>query len=91
MTGPKRTPAGSGMEQTRARRQSPWHEAAGLLVALAAAVGLWVLVVAGVAVPLGDALARLEAPRPPAPPACETPPHALASVARPAPAGPSCP
>jgi hypothetical protein len=79
------------MERTAARRWSPWDEAGGLL-ALAAAVGLWAAVLAGVAAPLGGAHARLDARTPPAAPACATPPGALASAAqpRPRPAGP-CP
>jgi uncharacterized iron-regulated membrane protein len=51
------------MPLTRARRWNPWREVVGVLP-LAVAVGLWVVVVAGVTAPLGDALARLEAPRP---------------------------
>jgi hypothetical protein len=46
-------------------------------------VALWVLVLAGVAAPLGDALARIDAraARTPAPQACPVPAGALASAA----------
>jgi hypothetical protein len=85
------------MPLTRARRWNPWREVVGVLP-LAVAVGLWVVVVAGVTAPLGDALARLEEPRPSdavahveepkpgtAPPACAIPPDAIASAVRPPP------
>jgi hypothetical protein len=66
------------------------REAAAGLAAPAAALALWALVLAGVASPLGAALARLDATgrAPPAAPAglagrtpCPVPPGALASAA----------
>jgi len=72
--------AGVELERTRARRGNAWSEA-GLVAALAAAVALWVVVLAGVAAPLGSALARLDPP--PAPPGCAPPPEAVASAAAP--------
>jgi hypothetical protein len=70
---------GTGLERTRAQRGSGWEEA-GLALALATAAALWVGVLAGIAAPLGGALARLEAHAPPAP-SCATPTGAIASAA----------
>jgi hypothetical protein len=79
---------------TGMRAETTWNlalrrggECAGALAAPVAAIALWVLVVAGVAAPLGAALARLDARR--GPPAaevagsdpCGLPPGALASAA----------
>jgi len=82
MTGSKRAPTGAGMERTLARRGSAWHGISGVL-ALAAALALWVVVIAGVAAPLSDALARLDAQRPDAPATCAVPPDAVASAVPP--------
>ncbi len=82
MAGSKRVPAGTAMERTLARRGSPWHEVLGVL-ALVTALALWGVMLAGVAAPLGDALARLDGGGPGAPPACPVPPEAVASAAMP--------
>ena len=79
----RRSPGGYGMDRTFARRASLWQQAGGLL-AIVTAIGIWIAVVVAVASPLGNALARFEAP--PAEAllaACATPPNALASVASP--------
>lgn len=78
-----RSPTGAELERTLARSGSGWQEA-GLVAALAAAVALWIGVLAGIAAPLGGVLARLDAPPRPAP-SCETPPGALASATPPSP------
>ena len=82
-----RIPAGT--TERKGRRSWRWQDAGGLAAPLAA-LALWALVVAGVATPLGAALARIDARRtPPAawvarPVPCPPPPGALASAARPA-------
>ncbi len=81
------------MERTLARRGSPW-EAVGGALPIVAALALWALMLAGVAAPLGDALAHLDRPsRPePAQPACAVPPGALAAAPeRLSPPSRSCP
>lgn len=77
------TPARVGMRRAPPRLRGTW-DAAGVLAALVAAAALWVLVLAGVAAPLGDALARIDAAaaRNAAPQACPVPAGALASAAR---------
>ena len=75
------TDGGVERERAAARGSGLRHEAAGLL-ALAAALGLWVLVLAGIAAPLGEGLARLHAPAPAATPACPVPSGALAVAPR---------
>jgi hypothetical protein len=61
-------------------RRAAWEGAGGLL-AIAAALALWAIVLAGVAAPLGQTLARLEsARREPAPLTCPVPEGALASA-----------
>src|SRR5512138_1353727 len=57
-----------------------WEGAGGLAAPIAAAIALWVLVVAGVAAPLGAALARLDA-------ACAAPPAEVAARSAPLPPG----
>jgi hypothetical protein len=75
------------IEPTRDRTLRWCWECAGALAAPLAAIALWVVVVAGVAAPLGAALARLDAGRPllPAEVAgrnpCPVPAGALASAA----------
>ncbi|HET8541865.1 MAG TPA: hypothetical protein VFL83_18450 [Anaeromyxobacter sp.] len=75
-----RVPAGTGP------RRSGWWEHAGGLAPIAAAIALWVFVVAGVAAPLNAALSRLDAGRAAVPPGaaaeppCPVPAGALASA-----------
>ena len=65
-----------------------WQDAAGL-AAPAVALALWVLLLAGIAAPLGEALGRIDGARPPtptraaAPEPCPLPAGALASAALP--------
>ncbi len=75
--------------KTRAQAASRWlADAGGLAAAIGAAVALWALVVAGIASPLGAALARLDGHRAPRPAQaasadpCPLPAGALASAAR---------
>ncbi len=80
---PKRFP----VQTTRDPALRRCWEAAGGLAAPLAALALWALVVAGVAAPLGAALARLDAQRAPAADVagsdpCRLPAGALASAAR---------
>ncbi len=77
----------SEVERTWARRTGGWGDAAGLLP-IAVALALWVIVVIGIAAPLGDAVARLDARSQP-PPDCATPSNAIAS-ATPAPPVVAC-
>ncbi len=77
-----RTPAGT---TERNARYWAWQDAAGL-AAPAVAVALWALLVAGIAAPLGAALARIDGAHPPAAArtaaeACPVPPGALAAAA----------
>ncbi len=74
---------GVAMERTKAMRSGRWDLVGGLLV-LSTALGLWVFVLVGVAAPLGDAVALLDAAGPAQPPtqayaaACTIPPDAIA-------------
>ena len=81
MIGTKRSQGVLDAERTARRRWSVWKDAMGLLP-VAAALALWVWVLAGVMAPLGHALARLDAGRESAAPAlaCPMPPGALASA-----------
>jgi hypothetical protein len=70
------------------RRGGGWWADAGGLVAPLVALVLWIVVVAGIAAPLGAALVRMDARRAAPAPAmaeqapCPLPPGALASAAR---------
>jgi hypothetical protein len=88
MTEWDRAPA--GVERQSAARGWSFREEAPGVVILAAALGLWVLVLAGIAAPLGDGLARLRGRAPEAAaPACPVPAGAIASAA-PAAGGQAC-
>jgi hypothetical protein len=84
MIEPKNDHVGAGPQRFLARRRSFWREWAVLAPPVAVAIGLWVLMLTGVASPLGDALAQLDGQRKPAIFNCATLASAVASAADPA-------
>ena len=80
MSGASRGPGWARMELTAGRRAGAFEHVGGIL-AIAAAAALWVAIASAVAAPLGDALARIEAREDRRePPACASPPDAVASA-----------